>query len=224
MKNSSQFLKSFNKLSDFYDFLNSKISPQITTILFDLDGTLVHSEPLHAQAGLDTLRKLGGNLEFLPTVEESIEKFRGKSDFIVLEELKKMGVLAKEVSADEFVTLKNHTLLGTLKNTPRQKVMPDDYFHFLHELKKKYSVAIVTASERAVLDGCLEYWKLDSIFSFTLSRDEVERSKPHPEPYLKAFQNFSIKATEALIIEDSQTGQEAAFKSGAFWIEANWYL
>jgi HAD superfamily hydrolase (TIGR01509 family) len=49
------------------------------------------------------------------------------------------------------------------------------------------------------------------------------RSKPNPDPYLAAFKHLKVSPQQSLIIEDSLTGQEAAFKSGAFWIEAKWY-
>ena len=58
--------------------------------------------------------------------------------------------------------------------------------------------------ERAILD-CMEFY---------LAREDYERAKPHPEPYLKGLQRFGATADETVVIEDSARGLKSAIAAG----------
>ena len=49
---------------------------------------------------------------------------------------------------------------------------------------------------------------------FYLARDDYERAKPHPEPYLKGLQRFGAAAAETVVIEDSARGLMSAIAAG----------
>jgi len=75
---------------------------------------------------------------------------------------------------------------------------------------------IVTASWRVLLDTVMARMS-ESVgeFTFSIAGDEVENSKPHPEPYVKAAAHVGVPIAECLAIEDSPTGTLSAVSAGA---------
>lgn len=75
---------------------------------------------------------------------------------------------------------------------------------------------IVTATWRAVVDSVMARMTASvGDFSHSIAGDEVENSKPHPEPYLRAAISVGVPIEECLAIEDSPTGTLSAVKAGA---------
>jgi HAD superfamily hydrolase (TIGR01509 family) len=77
--------------------------------------------------------------------------------------------------------------------------------------------ALVSASPRNIVDAVLDNLGHD-LFPFSISSDDVENTKPHPDAYLRAAEISSADITNCLIFEDSLTGMKAATSSGAFLI------
>lgn len=77
--------------------------------------------------------------------------------------------------------------------------------------------ALVSASPRIIVDAVLDNLGHD-LFPFSISSDDVERTKPHPDAYLKAAEISGVDISNCLIFEDSLTGMKAATSSGAFLI------
>jgi len=77
---------------------------------------------------------------------------------------------------------------------------------------------LVSASPRIIVDAVLDNAGVD-LFPFSISSDDVERTKPHPDAYLKAAQLTNSDIESCLIFEDSLTGVGAATSSGA-WLVA----
>ena len=77
--------------------------------------------------------------------------------------------------------------------------------------------ALVSASPRNIVDAVLDNLGHD-LFPFSISADDVTRTKPDPEAYLKAAEMSGSEITNCLIFEDSLTGMKAAVASGAYLI------
>ena len=84
-------------------------------------------------------------------------------------------------------------------------------------------VGLVSASPRSIIDAVLVGLP-ENLFDFTISSDDVENTKPHPDPYLKASQLASVDISRALVIEDSKTGIASARSSGAFVLAVPHYF
>ena len=88
----------------------------------------------------------------------------------------------------------------------------------LQELQShNISTALVSASPRKIVDAVLENLG-GSPFPFSISSDDVERTKPHPDAYLLAASRAGAEISHSLIFEDSLTGVSAAKSSGAWLI------
>ena len=96
--------------------------------------------------------------------------------------------------------------------------MPGAY-ELVKDLQKNgVKTGLVSASPRIIVDAVLDNVGAE-LFPFSISSDDVERTKPHPDAYLKAAQLTNGAIENCLVFEDSLTGIGAATSSGA-WLVA----
>ena len=96
--------------------------------------------------------------------------------------------------------------------------MPGAY-ELVQDLQRNgVKTGLVSASPRIIVDAVLDNVGAD-LFPFSISSDDVERTKPHPDAYLKAAQITNSAIGNCLVFEDSLTGVGAATSSGA-WLVA----
>ena len=86
----------------------------------------------------------------------------------------------------------------------------------LSKLKAEgYKLALGSNSVRITIDMMMDKADLNKYLDFTLSNQDVKKSKPDPEIYLTAIKNLGLTPQECLIVEDNQNGIKAAIASGA---------
>ena len=96
--------------------------------------------------------------------------------------------------------------------------MPGAY-ELVQDLQRNgIKTGLVSASPRIIVDAVLDNVGTE-LFPFSISSDDVERTKPHPDAYLKAAQITNSAIRNCLVFEDSLTGVGAATSSGA-WLVA----
>ncbi len=96
--------------------------------------------------------------------------------------------------------------------------MPGAY-ELVKDLQKNgVKTGLVSASPRIIVDAVLDNVGAE-LFPFSISSDDVQRTKPHPDAYLKAAQLTNSAIGNCLVFEDSLTGVGAATSSGA-WLVA----
>ena len=92
-------------------------------------------------------------------------------------------------------------------------------FELVKDLQRNgVKTGLVSASPRIIVDAVLDNVGAE-LFPFSISSDDVERTKPHPDAYLKAAQLTNSDIANCLVFEDSLTGVGAATSSGA-WLVA----
>ena len=84
----------------------------------------------------------------------------------------------------------------------------------LKQLNNKFKIAVATNAKRRTLDICIKKLGIKKYINFSLSNEDIKNPKPNPEIYLRIFIQFGIYPHEALIVEDSPYGREAAISSG----------
>jgi len=95
--------------------------------------------------------------------------------------------------------------------------MPGAY-ELVKDLQKNgVKTGLVSASPRIIVDAVLDNVGAE-LFPFSISSDDVERTKPHPDAYLKAAQLTNSAIENCLVFEDSLTGVGAATSSGAWLV------
>jgi HAD superfamily hydrolase (TIGR01509 family) len=84
----------------------------------------------------------------------------------------------------------------------------------LESLKDRYIMAVVTSSLREPFEIIHRRTDYQRFFNLVLTREDYNKSKPEPEPYLKALEMLAIGPDQAVVIEDSERGVIAAKRAG----------
>lgn len=186
--------------------------------LFDMDGTLVNTEPLHARAMDKVLQK--NHLNHQIGDDESMEHFMGMTDTSVLKEL---CPELTDHEIDRLIQEKNIVLreiLNELDQHTKDQLTAPGLLNLLAYIKEQNkNLAVVSASENAIVEATLKAFDLIHHFDFWFGRESTTRTKPHPDPYIEAMKKAGFPQAETVIFEDSPTGLKAAKDSGAQIIE-----
>lgn len=175
-------------------------------VLFDFDGVLVDSEPLHHQAWSEALAPLG--------VQVSKEVYHER--FIGIEDRGAIEWLASTHPTYSFEDLwatfprKQELFLELVLADP---LVPEGSRELFEQLKVEgYLLGVVSSSSRSEVWPVLERNGVRHLFDLGVFAEDVERKKPHPEPYQKALEAMGIE--EALVLEDSNAGITSATAAG----------
>lgn len=202
--------------------------PHYRGFLFDMDGTLIDSEIIHAEA---TLIMMGPRVKKIDPKEFPAlkEELIGKADPEVMLILQNRGFLDDQVSISELVLKKNDILLDELKKKLKGPKGLEQYLYkevvtLLEQIKMAdIPMALVTASETDLAFELLDIFDLEHFFDSIVTRDSAEKTKPFATPYLLAQERLNLQSCELLIFEDSHTGMQAAEEAQISFIHANWY-
>jgi HAD superfamily hydrolase (TIGR01509 family) len=177
----------------------------MSAILFDMDGTLVDSEPLWLQAEIEIMQEVGCSW----TAEDQLACLggpRAKTEKMMQD--KSGNQMPDGYFGDQLDNLMEKKLATDLR-------IYDGALDLIHECKEfGLKVALVTASGFRLMNVVLQNFPKD-LFDVVVSGDDVARSKPDPEPYIKAAKALSVEITKSVVIEDSVTGVTAGLASGA---------
>lgn len=190
----------------------SQDHPRIKVIIFDLDGVLVDATEWHYEA----LNKALGLFGFTIPRHEHLLVYNG------LPTSKKLELLSVEKGLpralhDTIKVLKQHyTALEILTRcTPSFQ-----HEYMVRQLRRDgYRLAVCSNAVRDSVETMLRLSGLLEAMKCVLSNQDVERPKPDPQIYLKAFQMLEVRPDEAVIVEDAGPGIEAARRSGAFLLK-----
>ena len=175
----------------------------IKAILWDNDGVLVDTERLYFQATREILARAGVDLTQDMFVEYSLKK--GKSVWHLAVEKgtppDQVGRMRDERNAryGQLLQQENTVIEGVAETLPK-----------LHQ----FAMGIVTTSRREHFDIIHRSSDLLQYFSFILTREDYDKSKPDPEPYLRGLEKMGVEKSECIVIEDSKRGLTAATRAG----------
>ncbi|MFJ8487102.1 HAD family hydrolase [Streptomyces sp. NPDC094038] len=173
-------------------------------MLFDMDGTLVDTEPLLHDALLAVLGAAG-----VPAAAIRPEELRGHG---VAENLTRLSALARSpMSAEELYARVGGRLLDRL----RLGIAPlPGAVGLLGALRRaRVPCALVSSSYRAMVDAVLPSLGRAE-FAVTLAGDEVRCQKPDPEPYRTAADRLGMPPGRCVVVEDSSTGLRSGRAAG----------
>jgi len=173
-------------------------------VIFDMDGVIIDSEPLHLKVEREIVEEFGGKLS-----DEEYEEFVGTSDYHLWSSLKKRYNL--KPSVEELIALKKQRFA---ENIDKVKLV-DDFFDFMLELyNRQYLLALASSNNRKIIDMVIEKFKLNKYIKTSISGEEVLKGKPNPEIFLKAAKKLKVHPGNCLVIEDSHAGVQAAKAAG----------
>ena len=96
-------------------------------------------------------------------------------------------------------------------------------FDTVERVRQVMPVALVSASPRILMDAALTTLPSD-FFQFTISADDVARTKPFPDPYLEAAKRMGVDPATCVVFEDSLTGIASAKSAGCAVVAVPHYV
>lgn len=171
--------------------------------LFDCDGTIVDSMPLHYIAWKSALSEW--NCEFK---EEIFYAWGGMPVAEIIATLNKQHGLKMPVND---VAMRKEALYFEI--LPQLKAVPE----VLEHIEAQYGqipFAVVSGSTKESVTASLDYVKLLDRFDTLVCAGDYERSKPDPEPFLTAAHRLGIAPESCLVFEDTEMGIQAATAAG----------
>jgi HAD superfamily hydrolase (TIGR01509 family) len=177
-------------------------------VLWDMDGTLVDTEPYWMQAEIDLVAGFGG----VWTYEDGLQ--------LVGNGLVNSAVILQKAG----VALEVDDIIGRLTESVQEKIRVNGVpwrpgaRELLAQLSEhKVRAALVTMSISTMAAQIVELIGFD-VFELVIAGDNVENPKPHPEPYLLAAARLGVPIERCVAFEDSVPGVASACASGAVTI------
>jgi HAD superfamily hydrolase (TIGR01509 family) len=179
-------------------------------VYWDMDGTLIDSEPLHEEALVQALHKVG-----IAPPADLHERVLGVAAEPVYHMLcRDFGL---DLPFERWIRLKyDHYLSKAPTLKPRPGAL--EIFHALRE--RGVVQGIVSNSDRLVVDANMRALDIHEAGMRTVARNDVREGKPYPEPYLRAAYLTGIDPAHSVVMEDSATGATAGVAAGmrtVFW-------
>lgn len=181
----------------------TRVEATARAVVFDLDGTLVDSEPLHEQAARETLLDFG-----IDPPAGVFDEFIGQR----VGELTAQLADRYDVPADELLAGRERrfwSLLDALSPLPGAVTCLD-------RLRAQGTVlAVATSATRPYLDDVLDRFGWRETFVAVVCGDDVTAGKPDPETYLRVADRLGRTPTGCLVVEDSPRGCAAGVAAGS---------
>lgn len=173
-------------------------------VLWDMDGTLVDSEHFAVEALRDALISEG-----LPVPDDLYETVVGRAaDAIYGRFVRDLGL---RLSADDW---EDRKLQGYLACLPQLRGFDPAVTAFRRYAAAGKAQAVVSNSDRIIVDANLSAVGLARPGLITVSRNDLRRGKPDPEGYLRALWLLDCPPDRALVVEDSIAGAKAGLAAG----------
>lgn len=181
----------------------------IRTVIFDMDGVLIDSEPIHHLAYLKHFEELNINVS-----DELYQTFVGSSTKNIYNRIKEYFNLSEPVP--ELITRKRELFHIVFQESNNLKLM-DGVLDLIKELhQNNIQLLVASSSSYDNIDTIFKRFDLDKYFSHKISGEDFPESKPNPSIFNKAVELSGHKKNECIVIEDSTNGIKASNDAGIF--------
>jgi HAD superfamily hydrolase (TIGR01509 family) len=175
-------------------------------VIFDMDGVLIDSEPLHRETDLAMLKRLG-----IDVSADYLDKYIGVTNPVMWKEILQEFGINKDV--DEVLNALLSLKLKLLKKGDYAPI--DGVPELLKELyRKKIPVYIASSSSSIFIKEVLKKIGIEKYIWNWVSGENVPKSKPEPDVFLRAAELLGVEPAECVVIEDSKNGVIAAKRAG----------
>jgi HAD superfamily hydrolase (TIGR01509 family) len=184
----------------------------LQALIFDFDGLVIDTEETEFRAWREIYQRYGVELPletYLLCVGRGVtSQIFSPYDYLV----EQVGYELEHATIQAECRQRNLTLIHA------QPILPGVKELIVEAKKSGLLLAVASSSPHAWVDGHLTRLGLRDYFDALACGDEVERTKPYPDPYLKALEKLAVSAEEAIAFEDSLNGMLAARAAGLFCI------
>lgn len=183
----------------------------IRTVIFDMDGVIIDTEPIHHNAFLATFAELG-----IAVSAAEYATFLGKSTRNVFQHIKNRYGLSQEV---ETMVQRKRELFNEVFDTDATLDLLPGVRRLIEDLRA-HGVQLVVASSasNATIARVFDRFGLRPYFAHIVSGEDFAESKPNPAIFLHAAELAQTPVTECIVIEDAANGVAAAKAAGIYCI------
>ncbi len=174
-------------------------------MIFDMDGVLVDSNPIHRQAWAAFNRRFG-----IETTDEMHQRMYGKRNDQIVRDFFGEGLAPEEIAARG---AEKEELYRRMVGERLEEILVPGLRAFL-ERYKDTPKAIATNAEPANVNFLLDRAGLRRYFEVVVDGHQVTHPKPHPEVYLKAAALLGADPRDCVVLEDSHSGVQAGLAAG----------
>jgi beta-phosphoglucomutase len=179
-----------------------------TCALFDLDGVIVDTAKYHFLAWKKIATMFG--YELTPSDNEELKGVSRSDSLNII--LKLAQTTLDDSNIKRYLIQKNEDYLKHIEDINPQDVLPG-IFEVLTILKeKKVKIGLGSASKNASI--ILDRLELTSFFDVIIDGNHVDKSKPHPEVFLRGSEALGVNPSQCVVFEDSSSGILAAKAAG----------
>lgn len=191
---------------------NLDVNPKAKGLIFDLDGTLADTMPIHYIAWKNAAAKYG--LDF------TTDLFRQLAGIPLYPTVEKINqIFGMTINPKEMGDLKEEEFENNMHLTPEIKVVTD----LVRKYHGKIPMAVGTGGSRRLSLKTLSIIGLDGYFDILVTSEDVSHFKPHPETFLKCAGLMGVAAADCEVFEDGILGIQAAGLAGMMVVDVTGY-
>jgi HAD superfamily hydrolase (TIGR01509 family) len=181
------------------------IPANIEAVIFDMDGVLLISQPVHQVAYQETFESVGIAQYDYPSIAGR------RTDEAITVVLTANGIEPEAQRVAALVEIKRDKAHQRLRAQPP---LADRCAATLQELARQRKLALASSAGPANIELFLEASGTRNLFTAVLQGDDVAAAKPAPDIYLTTLQRLGVQADQAIVIEDAISGIQAARSAG----------
>jgi len=177
-----------------------------TALIFDMDGVLVDSEPLHKRAKEEAFRQFG-----IVLPESVYDSYKGRPDATMLPEVLGARGFSPETVAE--ISRVKHQIFESIKHELRAV---DGAADFVRWAAARYQIALATSATARNRELVLAVLNAGDVFETIVDGSRHTRPKPDPEVFQVAMRELGVGPGDCWVIEDSVNGLLAANAAGCY--------
>jgi beta-phosphoglucomutase len=183
----------------------------IKTVIFDMDGVIIDSEPVHKYAYYKHFEELG-----IVVSEDMFTTFTGNSTKNVFQKIKDTFGITTDVQE---LVLRKRFLFNQAFDTKEDLFLIDGVEQLIKNLYTNgFELILASSASKGTIDRVFNRFNLNPYFTHKISGEDFERSKPDPAIFIHAA-NISLHGKdECIVIEDSTNGIAAAVGAQIFCV------
>ena len=183
------------------------IKDHIKAIIFDMDGVIVDSEPLHKESFLQIWKELG----YENNHGIHFPDFYGTSGRTVWKAF--IDKHQPKMHIDELILLRKQRLINLLRD---KKPIFDGVLPLIQHLASYCPIGLATGSVHHIIDEILKMDELRQYFRCIISSEDVSLPKPSPDIFLLASKKLNVEPKYCCVIEDTINGVKAGKAAGMY--------
>ena len=180
-------------------------------VLFDMDGVIVDTEPLHRKSYFKMFEDVGIDVE-----ESRYSSFTGQATLPICKSLCQHFELSH--SPESLVAMKRKHFEYIFNNDTDLKLIDGVYELIQDYFNNGLTLVLASSASMLNIERIFDRFNLHQYFKAKISGADLKASKPHPEIFIKAAELAEEKKADCMVIEDSTNGIKAAHAAGIYCV------